>query len=738
MAANQDRASLLQDKLLKSVNFLDYTGLTYQEIITKINQKVSADPSLDNFRESSLAQTFFEIFAGAVDVVNYYLDRRSEECYIDTAQLRSSVILLAKQLGYIVTRPIPATSNIKMTIKGSMIGVSVGNTILIPAQTKFTYDGNPYILTDSFQYTLSADQVGAVPSATNYNVQVDIDPRIIQGELKYKEITGITNQQIGQLFQVYKIEDKTFSNLYGTEDIATGNVINNIYVPNDNSLTLVGVGNDRQTATYYNIDRRSLLNWESLTSFTNTSAAADICLIRTTPDENIEIIFGDNKYASIGAESGFLNVYLQYFSTIGAKANKVGVIGDKILCNDSISTNNSVDVTSNISFQFTSNIINGSDMESLESIKYNAPGIYYSLDRCVTAKDYINYLKSLTTPFVVKNAIAWGEQEEINATGTGVGMYQFINVVMYSLLGHLYDLTSEPHTWNNISNVVLEPSFSADGTETQSSYFNLIVNKDPMTRIQDLQTSAVCDNVRSVNNKLQERAQVTVKNVYISPIIQDFDISGTVYLRKLSDSVSVNNKIINSVYEFLDENADFHTNIYKSNIVELIENFKEVVYTNISFISTSPTVDKNIFSWLVTVDYQIELQIVNILNNFCSDTNTWDWFSYPSLETFVLNNPNGNTNFSSLVGHELNPYGAVYTERNFYNSLMYKINSVLPVGWLDNNLGFMACVHANFAKAIKQNTFDTQGNIIYDNLAQYVPLRNEIARLNVNLNYQYK
>ena len=79
--------------------------------------------SFDNFRESAIAQTLVEIFAGTVDVVNYYLDRRAEECFFDTARLRSSAIMLSRSLGYDVTRPIPATATLKIKLKGDLDGV---------------------------------------------------------------------------------------------------------------------------------------------------------------------------------------------------------------------------------------------------------------------------------------------------------------------------------------------------------------------------------------------------------------------------------------------------------------------------------------------------------------------------------------------------------------------------------------------------------------------------------------
>jgi len=83
---------LLRNKLLSTVNFLNYTGLTYKDIVDAINTKLSQDRSFDNFRESAFAQIMLEIFAGTADLTNYLLERRAEESFFTTAKLQSSVI----------------------------------------------------------------------------------------------------------------------------------------------------------------------------------------------------------------------------------------------------------------------------------------------------------------------------------------------------------------------------------------------------------------------------------------------------------------------------------------------------------------------------------------------------------------------------------------------------------------------------------------------------------------------
>ena len=130
-------------------NFLKYTGLDVNTILQQITDKVKADTRFDNFRESAIAQTIMEVFAGTTDINNYYIQRRAEENFLDTAQLKSSIISIARQLGYVPSRPSPASANLRIKLKGdvgSKFVVDGDNKIQIPYYSKFSAEGNEFVL----------------------------------------------------------------------------------------------------------------------------------------------------------------------------------------------------------------------------------------------------------------------------------------------------------------------------------------------------------------------------------------------------------------------------------------------------------------------------------------------------------------------------------------------------------------------------------------------------------------
>ena len=134
-------------------NFLSYSNLTYETVLEQINNKLKSDPRFDNFSESSVAQTLVEIFAGTVDLVNYYIERRAEESFMDTAKLKSSVILLAKQLGYAITRPNPATSSLKIKLSGDLTTkVTTGDVLQIPIYSNFNFSKEIFTISEPKEY----------------------------------------------------------------------------------------------------------------------------------------------------------------------------------------------------------------------------------------------------------------------------------------------------------------------------------------------------------------------------------------------------------------------------------------------------------------------------------------------------------------------------------------------------------------------------------------------------------
>lgn len=835
-------------------NFLNYTNLTYEEILQAIKNKVSTDSRFSNLNESAIAQMLFEIFAGAVDLCNYNLERRAEENYFDTCKLRSSAILLAKQLGYVITRPIPAESTIKVKISGDLTSknIQTDDILQLPIYTNFTFDNNSFLLKNTFSYTFTSADVSALSADTNYEKTISLDDNgdsisIVQGEKETKVIEGETNHQVGQKFQIYKIEDLEFSNKYGSEDY-------------DTDITTVKVGKTSATADEYDIDRRSLINLESIENFV-IDDSKKICVIRTANDENIELLFGDAQYAALGATVSangpttvYDNIYIQYLSTKGSAANQTGVIDKKLNSSVSVSVGGN-DITSNTEFLFATNIIGGADMEDIDSIKLNAPSIYYSLDRLVSKRDYIAYLKSLTSPINIKNAIVWGEQDEMRLTDNNP-IKKLFNVVLFSCLGSLYNLTDSNYSVktnnNNLDTALLDLDYDEDVIKSQN-YFNVYVKQNIAQQLESYETSgsfyilygnvvdldaedfvtrfnnwkftytydsmyylsgtdaygttsainlsgastsadiataiqtalraeidergssAINDNygnncfsnltctydtnnsrfvfsgspndtcylklahfssftsavgiygkgsnkatltlndnslisskITEVINKLNIRSQVTLKDIYVSPILQNFNLNGNIYVNKLADKTDLHRKIKNALYVWLDKNADFNENIYLSNIIEVAEDFPNVHHVNLTLSGTPVSYT----AFVVSTDSLINKPM------YSDETNLQARF------TTFYNTINNNSDLTERIFFE--------QVKVLYDALDSSNSNHTPFRDTDDFITAISNIHKEFALRIKNNMIDANGDITNYSIG------NEVVKININTTIYYQ
>jgi len=904
-----------------TTNFLKMNGLEYDEIMTQVTDRLNSDPRFENFRESAIAQTLIEIFAGTTDITNYYLERRAEESFMDTAKLRSSVILLARSLGYVTTRPIPAESRLKIKLKGDWSNNEYNeqSTIQIPAMSVFSYNGLKFILKNTMTLVLS-NFILSLNSTNSISEFIFVDYEnntfdIIQGELKEKVIEGSTNPQIGSNFQIYRIEDKEFSNKYGDNDYGY-------------PMTKVWVGNTKNDSTEYTINRRSLIDWKVIEANISVNVAQPVCVIRTAISEGIEIQFGDGKSTKRGPETSNDNIYIQYIATKGSESNQVGVKDKKIQFSGKVYDSNGLDVTSKVEFYFANNITNGSDMEDIESIRVNAPNIYYSLDRLVSKQDYVNYMKSLTSPIDVKNAIAWGEQEELRERQLE-SLIRMFNIVFFSVVGSMYQVQTSPYFSKNtntgLETAVCDDDFG-DDTLTQRNYFNVFTkgylqnenntaNTQLVKQLRDYQTSAfvwklngnelgigslsatnptyidvnykdnafifdvnytsdiIANNIKiaytesisidinsisgytsntntyftklaellqtkllsiidkrgnpsqNINNgsiafpnisviydsdfnlfkiihssntpayivslegnaiydiglsssesiltdierhlskkivdivdDLDSRSQVTIRNIYISPTIQNMKLAGIVYIKDLYDKPTEKVKIENDIYSWFNEIADFNKEIYTSNITQIIEQYPSVIYADVRFIpdipinptgglfyntSSHPSVNK--------IGASTSADLYGIINNVLSG-----YVSASMVQHDTLTEEERNFGyFSSAVQDYSFSWKYNITERtfleNFAGTLYNQLNSSNSAQYRewansDDFINLISDIHKDYLKIIRYNMIDTLGNIAKDKQINTdgsttkggYSLGSEIVKVNIALSYEYK
>jgi hypothetical protein len=141
---------------------------------------------------------------------------------------------------------------------------------------------------------------------------------------------------------------------------------------------------------------------------------SQIFLIQEIPDEKYQILFGDGIFGKKLENESIITV--NYIITDGKDGNgieKFSFAGSFVDAeNRIVIPQNTINVTTNRKSQ------NGSDIESIDSIRYYAPRLYSSQYRAVTASDYETIIKSKIYGNAESISVIGGEEMDPPEFGT--------------------------------------------------------------------------------------------------------------------------------------------------------------------------------------------------------------------------------------------------------------------------------------------------------------------------------
>lgn len=302
----------------------------------------------DNLKTYLKAQSVFKDydFDGSnigvlLDVLSYntylnafYLNMIGNEMFLDSAQLRESVVSRAKELNYTPRSFKSARANVEITITGN----SSIATITMPKGTTFTSK------VGSNTYTFSTDTSMIIPGSGN--------------TFTTGEITLYEGQYVTDTFNInYANPTQRF-------------ILSNPTIDTDSLTVLVLENNGADVLTYLRA-----------TSLFDKQSNSQVYFIQGAENERYEILFGDGVIGRKPADNSV--VVCEYRATKGELPN-----GSSNFKADGL-----IGGFSNIAVQTITSAQQGSVSESIESIKFNAPRYFTSQERAVTAEDYENLLK---------------------------------------------------------------------------------------------------------------------------------------------------------------------------------------------------------------------------------------------------------------------------------------------------------------------------------------------------------
>lgn len=331
---------------------IDYTSKDYSGFLSSMLSFASQImPDWNPTSEGDFGRVLVELFCYTADILSYYGDRISQEAYLPTAQQRLSLINIAQLLGYVPSNGVPASGSI--TFETSNPGVAVTIPAGTQVQTAFGITG----LDQPVVY--ETQDVITVP-ANGGTATVDV----IQGETQTLVELGVSDGTAGQQFTIPQ----------------TGVIDGSASV-----FVQTAAGNIQWTQVQYLVDSQ------------NTDQTF---VIQTDALGNTNVIFGDNINGEIPGIG--LAVFATYRVGVGAKGNVgaglVGTIVDNI---EGVFIPTEAD---GITYLSTA-MLGGTDPETNDQIRANAPAAFRTQFRAVSPADYGDL--ALAVPGVIAaNAVA--------------------------------------------------------------------------------------------------------------------------------------------------------------------------------------------------------------------------------------------------------------------------------------------------------------------------------------------
>ena len=609
---------------------LDYTKVSHTSLLEDWNNRVLSDPRYKNLSHASIYSYLQEFMAGIMDMTNYYIQRTAEENYLDTAKLDSSIIKLCHNLGYQPKRPVPARANISINLNGPLpSNLKEGDTIWLNNKSlSFQFNGLNYLLDACYSYRLTAGDIqnGRSPSWTKkimyavngYEVQKDsyIELRgnvsavdrtklkeigIFQGKLTTVEIDPITySNQVGYAFQEYDIDDLKFSNYFGTRDpfAYKDKVYNPIY-----GLCKIGIGQDEKSAFLdghlFSIRDDAVELDPDIAKKDEKDPQLRIVAITSNPDKTAKISFGNGIETVPGLTSTTDKIYVQYLQTDGSDSNFPDSSQSQIRPEGKIYASGDgriVNVSNNVTFLLESDLAGGIDFESANSMKINAKLFFASNMKLITLPDWEAYLSTLVDPIVVRNAVAFGENQlddKANEHNPGT-----TNLIAYSILSDIYRYANGRYKPINVfdSNEDLTRLFLYHDKQTYLDHLidfvKLICNPHQFCEEQEADNSTFGGYCKKIRDDTEDRTMMNSEVVSIPPIFHYFDVVGNVIVDRHADMATFKEELENSIYKWLSENTTFGTKIYKTDISKKILERPEARGANI---------DIKVSSWIMGV-----------------------------------------------------------------------------------------------------------------------------------------
>ena len=324
--------------------FTKFTNLDFDQIKTSIKDYLRANSTFTDFDfEGSNFSVLIDTLAYNTYITAFNSNMVVNESFLDSATVRENVVSLARNIGYVPR---------SRTAAKAIVSFNVSTTADTPTLT--------------LQAGLAC--VGSVDNTSyTFSIPDDISANVVSGVASFNNIDIYQGTFLTKQFVVDGSLDQRF-------------ILNNSFIDTSTiSVYVKGINDSGLGVEYSSVD-----------NILEVNSSSRIYLLQEVQDEKYELLFGDGLIGQKLENNAVITVnYIVTDGEEGNGASSFSFAGSIRNASNATIDIGSVSVTTNQSSQ------NGSEIESIDSVKYFAPRIYSSQYRAVTSRDYEAIIKKI-------------------------------------------------------------------------------------------------------------------------------------------------------------------------------------------------------------------------------------------------------------------------------------------------------------------------------------------------------
>lgn len=303
-----------------------------------------------NFDGSNMS-VLLDILSYNTHYLSFHANMLANEMFLDSASIRQSVVSHAKTLGYV-----PKSSTAPVAIIDIQVNDILGlSSAVIPKGTQFSS------IIDEEEYKFITNEEYA--------------SNVIDGVLLFRDV---------KLYEGTKVSRRILVN---TDDPLQRFLIDSPDVDIETITVTIQESQENTASRVYNY----------INNVTNIDGNSEIYSLQEVENFKYEVYFGDDVFGKSLNDGNI--VILDYIVTNKSKAN--GAFSFTLL--------DPIEGKTDVSIITTQTALNGSERETVESIKFNAPINYSAQSRAVTSNDYIAIVKQIYPNIRTLNV--WGGED---------------------------------------------------------------------------------------------------------------------------------------------------------------------------------------------------------------------------------------------------------------------------------------------------------------------------------------